>query len=87
MWQVLLHPEVNKFLESLDKELSERIKNKLRQLKGDPFVFLESLHGTDYYKLRIGEYRALIDADFSNKILKVQVLDHRSRVYKRLLHK
>lgn len=30
-----------------------------------------------------GGYRALIDVDFVNEVIKVQVLDHRSKIYKR----
>ncbi len=82
MWKILLHPKVDKFLNSLDIKLSDRIKDKLREIRDSPFQFLEHYSG-DYYKLRIGEYRALIDADFAYKILKVQHLDHRSRVYKK----
>lgn len=37
----------------------------------------------DYYKFRIGKYRALIDIDFEKRIIKVQILDHRKKVYKR----
>ena len=82
MWEILLHPNVDSFLNSLDASLRERIKNKLRELKEDPFRFLEHFEGSNYYKLRVGDYRALIDIDFINRILKVQVLDHRGRIYK-----
>ncbi|HLD57304.1 MAG TPA: type II toxin-antitoxin system RelE/ParE family toxin [archaeon] len=83
MWEVLLHPNVDKFLNGLDSNIRERIKNKLRELKEDPFRFLEHFEGSDYYKLRVGDYRALIDIDFQNKLLKVQILDHRGKIYKR----
>ena len=83
MWEILLHPKVSEFLESLDPNLSERIKQKLRELKENPFRFLEHYEGADHYKLRVGNYRALIDLDFANKKIKVQVLDHRGRIYKR----
>ena len=83
MWEVLLHPKVDGFLNSLDSNVRERIKNKLRELKEDPFRFLEHFEGSDYYKLRIGDYRALIDIDFKNKMLKVQILDHRGKIYKK----
>ncbi|HLA23295.1 MAG TPA: hypothetical protein VJZ93_02045 [Candidatus Nanoarchaeia archaeon] len=33
-------------------------------------------------KLRIGDYRALIDIDFENKILIIQVFDKRGKIYK-----
>ena len=82
MWEILLHPKVDNFLNNLDANLRERIKSKLREIRGDPFRFLEHFEGSDYYKLRIGDYRALIDIDFKNKQLKVQIFDHRSNVYK-----
>ena len=33
-------------------------------------------------KLRIGDYRALIDIDFENKVLIIQVFDKRGKIYK-----
>ena len=82
MWEVLLHPKADKFLNGLEHSLRERIKSKLRELREDPFRFLEHFEGSDYYKLRVGDYRALIDVDFQKKLLKVQILDHRSKIYK-----
>lgn len=83
MWEILLSPDVQEFLKRSDSNIAERIKNRLRKLKENPFHYLEHFEGADYYKFRIGEYRALIDVDHKNKILRVRVLDHRSRIYKR----
>ena len=82
-YEIMLHPQVVKFLAKLPKDISDRIKSKLREIKNEPFKFLEHYEGDDVYKLRIGEYRALIDVDFKNKILYVQVVDHRGRIYKK----
>ena len=60
MFEVKLHPKVGKFLKKCETELAERIKAKLRLLKEDPFFYLEHYEG-DFYKLRVGDYRALID--------------------------
>ena len=83
VFQVLLRPDAAKFLEKLSNDISSRIKDKLRQLKENPFYYLEHYEGDDFYKLRIGEYRALIDVDTKNKIIYVRVIDHRSGIYKR----
>ncbi len=69
------------YLRKLPRDISERMLKKIDLLKEDPFRFLEHYEG-DYYKLRIGDYRALIDIDFDSKILTIQVLDKRGRVYK-----
>lgn len=84
MWKVYLSPDAQNFLKKLDKHLEERIKKGLKKLETDnPFHYLEHFESENYYKFRIGEYRALIDIDFQNKILKVQVLDNRSVIYKK----
>ncbi len=84
MWHVLLSPDVQQFLKKQDKHIEERIRKGLEKLKADnPFHFLEHYEGNDYYKFRIGEYRALIDIDFQQRMIKVQVLDKRSIIYKR----
>jgi len=83
MWIVKLHPSVDKFLHRLDKKSEQHVKDRLRKLRKKPFHYLEHLEEMDYYKLRIGKYRALIDIDFKENVIKVQVLDHREKVYKR----
>ncbi len=60
------------------------MREKLRLLKEDPFQYLEHFEGQDYYKLKVGDYRALIDVDKEQRIIFVQVLDHRSKIYKRI---
>lgn len=84
MWRVLFSDDVQEFLSKLDNHMRERIEKGLQKLKTDyPFHFLEHFEGEDFYKFRVGEYRALIDVDFENKRLLVQVIDHRSVIYKR----
>jgi mRNA-degrading endonuclease RelE of RelBE toxin-antitoxin system len=46
------------------------------------FFYLEHFEGEDFYKLRIGKFRNLIDVDFQNKIIKIQVLGLRKNIYK-----
>lgn len=70
-------------LSKLPKDIAVRIINKIDSIKLEPFHFLEHYEGEDVYKLRIGDYRALVDIDFSNKILKIQVVGHRKKIYKR----
>jgi len=76
------HPKVRKFLRKLPKKTSSRIVLKMEDVAKDPFRYLEHYEGEDYYKLRIGNYRALIDIEFSKKLLLVRKLDLRSRIYK-----
>ncbi|MBI2542784.1 MAG: type II toxin-antitoxin system RelE/ParE family toxin [Candidatus Aenigmarchaeota archaeon] len=83
-WKVEWHPKATKNLDSLPPDIKERIEKRVDKLKENPLYFLQHYEGADYYKLRIGDYRALIDVDFRNKVVKIQVFDHRNRIYKRL---
>jgi len=83
-YSVRWHPKVRRHLGKLPKEVSSRIVERVKETKEDPFHYLEHYEGEKLYKLRIGDYRALIDVDFPNKILKVQVVGHRRNIYKRL---
>jgi len=71
-------------LSKLPKDVVVRIIKKVDLIISEPFHFLEHYEGEDVYKLRIGDYRVLIDVDFSNKILKIQVVGHRKKIYKNL---
>ena len=70
-------------LDRIPKEAFSRIIKKIESIIYDPFHYLEHYEGEEVYKLRIGDYRALLDVDFTNRILKVRIVDHRRRVYKR----
>jgi len=82
-YSVEWHPKTRKFLRKLPKEVSARIVLKVKKMKEEPFRYLEHYEGADVYKLRVGDYRLLIDVNLTNKNLKIRVLDHRGRIYKR----
>ena len=75
------HKQALKSLEKISPELIERILNKFDEVAENPFRYLEHLESDRVYKLRVGDYRFLIDVDFTNKILFVQYFDHRKKVY------
>ena len=82
-YAVRLHPQVDRFLRSCEKGLGRRIRRKLRMVAEEPHIYLERLSGQDFYKLRVGDYRALIDVDEGRKTVFVRYIDHRKRVYQR----
>lgn len=80
-FEVKFSKQSTKFIRKLDANIRERIKEKFIEVAKDPFRFLEHYEGQGY-KLRIGDYRALIDADAQEKILWIRVFDKRGRIYK-----
>ena len=80
-YKIKLTPQAEKFLDKLEKKEALRIINKLKEVSKDPFRYLEHYEG-EGYKLRIGNYRGLIDVNLQNGILKIRLLDKRERIYK-----
>jgi len=81
-FSIIWNPVALKFLRKLPKEIAQRIVMKVRELEENPFHYLEHLENSDYYKLRVGDYRLLMDVDFRKKIMMVRVIDHRKNIYK-----
>ena len=75
--------QATKFIRNLPEDIKNRIKNKFKQISEDPFRYLQHYEGEGCYKIRIGDYRGLVDVDFDRKILFVRVFDKRGRIYKR----
>ena len=76
--------KADKFLEKLPKDISKRIVHKVNSIKDNPFHFVEHYEGESYFKLRIGDYRVLLDIDTSSKLIEVRVVGHRGNIYERL---
>lgn len=79
-YEIIWHPKAAKYVESLPKTIAKRILEKFDEVAVYPFRYLEHFEG-EGYKLRLGEYRALLDVDFQQRILKVRVFDKRGRIY------
>lgn len=76
-------PKPLKYLNGLQNNIALRIWKKVETIRQNPFRYLEHYEGQNSYKLRIGNYRALIEVDFDNKKLIVRILDKRGRIYKK----
>ena len=64
---VMLSPDAQKYLDSLDKKRAENIRKHLKELEKDPYrprpsCDIDIVAGSDrppMYRLRIGEFRAM----------------------------
>ena len=72
------------FLGKIKREDAQRIIRKVNNIVNDPEHYLEPLIEIDGYKLRVGDYRAIIDLNKTNKIIEVLLIGHRKNIYKYL---
>jgi len=73
--------QAERFLGKLPAEVARRIVHKVNVITDRPFHFLEHYEGTNFYKLRVGSYRLLVDVDPTVNVISVRVLGHRRNVY------
>ena len=81
MYELLFDEEAIEFLNKLPKDLKERIFNKLITAKENPFHFLEHLEDMKGHKLRIGDYRIILDIDKSKLLILIIKVGHRRNIY------
>ena len=81
MYVVEFTETAKQFLKKTEKKDSEIILKKIYSIKDNPFRFLKRLQGGKLWRLRIAEYRAIIDVIISaNKIIVVRI-GKRENVY------
>ena len=81
MFQIEITETAKNFLKKLQKKDAEIVLNKIYSIKENPYRFLKRLQGEKLWRLRIGDYRAVVDIIFSmNKIIVIRI-GHRKNVY------
>jgi mRNA interferase RelE/StbE len=83
MTDVRLSERAVERLNDLDGDIRDRVRSKLREAGDQPEHFLEPLRDEDAYKLRVGDYRVIVDWDREDGTLYVLTLGHRRNVYDR----
>ena len=74
-----------KELRGIDKQFISRILETINSLSVDPFPSQhQKLHGAESsYRIRIGDYRAIYQVDFENKIIVIYHVRHRKDIYRK----
>ena len=81
MYSIELTETSKTFLRGLDRKIFDMILNKIYSIRNNPFRFLKRLQGEKLWRLRIGDYRAVVDVYVSmNQIIVIRI-GHRKNVY------
>ena len=71
----------NKPAGSKEKEIEQRIIATLERIRTRPDAYVKKLVGDDGYRLRVGNYRVIVDLDKEKLIILVLRIGHRKNVY------
>jgi len=81
-YEVIWSPNAMNELKKLEPDLARRIVKKVSELELAPYHFVEKMADVNCWKVRVGEYRALLDIDEGKKQICVLKVGHRKNVYK-----
>ncbi len=70
-------------LKKLDRLVARRIFEKVGELREEPDRYVQKLVNSPYYRLRVGDYRVILD--IKKDVLRILVLKvgHRESVYEK----
>lgn len=70
-------------MRSLDRSVAKRIHEKVGQLYQNPERFVEKLVRYPYYRIRVGDYRVILDIKHESVRILILKVGHRSKIYER----
>lgn len=82
MYEIIFSDNALKQLQRLEIHAKERILNALERIKIRPQAYVKKLIGNHAFRLRVGEYRILMDIDNNKLLILVIKVAHRRNVYK-----
>ena len=83
-YEIVFSDKAFKQLKKLDKETKERIIKVLERIRVRPERFVTKIVGDLGFRLRVGEYRVIVDIEKEKLFILVIKIGHRSRIYKKM---
>ena len=82
MYEIIFSEKAKRQLKKFNVLVQERIGSAIERIKIRPFSFdIKRLQGTPYYRLRVGEYRLILDIKQDKLIIIVIEIGHRKNIY------
>ena len=82
MYSIKFTENSERELKKLERNSQERIVKVLERIRIRPEDFVEKLVGETGFKLRVGDYRVILDIDNKELIVLVIKIGHRKNIYK-----
>ena len=71
-------------LKKLEKKINLRVISTLERCRVRPHSYVKKLVGYPYYRLRVGDYRVIMDIKQNELKIFIIVVGHRKNIYKNL---
>jgi mRNA interferase RelE/StbE len=83
VYEIIFSQKAKKQLFKLEKVIQERIISALERIRIRPEAYITKLIGDPGYKLRVGDYRVIMDIDKDNLLILVIKVGHRRNIYEK----
>ena len=70
-----------KHLKKLDKEIQIRIISTLERIRVRPYPHVKKLVESPYFRLRVGDYRVILDIKENKLLIFIIEVGHRKKIY------
>ena len=84
MWKIKWSDRSVRQLKKLDKSLARRIVDHVEEIKDDPYIAVQRLVNSQFFKLRVGDYRVILMLHNDSTTVFVVQIDPRKSDYKTL---
>jgi len=81
-YDILFSDKSLKQLKKFEKEVQDRIIKALERIRIRPELHVTKLIGDPGYRLRVGDYRVILDIDKGKLLILVLKIGHRKEIYK-----
>ncbi len=81
-YKIIFSDKALRQLKKLDNKIQERIIGSLERIRIRPGPYVTKLVGDSGYRLRVGDYRIIMDIDNNELHILVLKVGHRSKIYK-----
>lgn len=81
MTEVIVSDDAAEWLRDAEPDVRDRIVDKLDDITDFPEHYLKRLSASPYYRLRVGDYRVIIDWRKDDEELFVRDVGHRRNIY------
>ncbi|UCF49331.1 MAG: type II toxin-antitoxin system RelE/ParE family toxin [Thermoplasmatales archaeon] len=83
-YEIVFSDKAFKQLKKLENNIQERIIKVLERIRIRPESFVTKIVGDPGFRLRVGEYRVIVDIDNDKLLILVIKIGHRSKIYKKI---
>ena len=83
VFEIIWSDSATRQLKKLDRTIARRIFDKVGELEENPHRSVQRLVSSPYYRLRVGDYRGILDIQESLLRILVLKVGHRESIYDR----